>query len=123
MVAYISREFPVALLGMGMIGLGLASIYPTALGVAGDCHPRQTGTVVSAIMVVELVGGTAGPGLCGTLAATGLRNILWVPVIAAVAVATLTILVTRERAPTIADCPPRPRTSQPLEKPTLNFRE
>ncbi len=97
MVAYNSREFSVALLGMGMIGLGLASIYPTALGVAGDCFPRQTGTVFGAIMAVSLVGGTAGPSLCGTLAATGLRNILWVPMIAAVAVATLTVLVTRKR--------------------------
>jgi len=97
MVAYNSREFSVALLGMGMIGLGLASIYPTALGVAGDRFPRQTGTVFGAIMAVSLVGGTAGPSLCGTLAATGLRNILWVPMIAAVAVATLTVLVTRKR--------------------------
>jgi len=46
---------------------------------------------------VSLVGGTAGPTLCGTLAATGLRNILWVPMVAAVAVATLTIAVTKER--------------------------
>ena len=97
LVAYNSHEFSVVLLGMGMIGLGLASIYPTALGVAGDRFPRQTGTVFGAIMAVSLVGGTAGPSLCGTLAATGLRNILWVPIVAAVAVATLTIAGTRER--------------------------
>jgi fucose permease len=96
MVAYNRREFPVGLLGTGMIGQGLASIYPMALGVAGYCLPRQTGTVFGAIMAVSLVGGTAGPSICGSLAATGLRNILWVPMIAAVAVATLTILMTRE---------------------------
>jgi MFS transporter, FHS family, glucose/mannose:H+ symporter len=97
MVAYNSREFSVAVLGMGVIGLGLASIYPTALGVAGDRFPRQTGTVFGAIMAVSLVGGTAGPSLCGTLAAKGLRNILWVPMIAAAAVGTLTIVVTKEK--------------------------
>jgi len=97
MIAYTSRAFPAAVLGMVLIGLGLASIYPTALGVAGDRFPRQTGTVFGAIMAVSLVGGTAGPTLCGTLAATGLRNILWVPMVAAVAVATLTIAVTKER--------------------------
>ena len=96
MLAYNSREFAVAVLGMCVIGLGLSSIFPTALGVAGDRFPRQTGTVFGAIMAVSLVGGTAGPSICGSLAATGLRNILWVPMIAAVAVATFTILVTRE---------------------------
>jgi len=96
MVAYNSREFSLAVLGMVVIGLGLASIYPTALGIAGDRFPRQTGTVFGAIMAVSLVGGTAGPSICGSLAATGLRNILWVPMIAAVAVASLTVLVTRE---------------------------
>lgn len=96
MIAFTSRAFPTAVLGMVLIGLGLASIYPTALGVAGDRFPRQTGTVFGAIMAVSLVGGTAGPNLCGALAATGLRNILWVPMIAAVAVATLTIAVTRD---------------------------
>ncbi len=96
MIEYTSRAFPTAVLGMGIIGLGLASIFPTALGIAGDRFPRQTGTVFGAIMAVSLVGGTAGPSICGSLAATGLRNILWVPMIAAAAVATLTILVTRE---------------------------
>jgi MFS family permease len=102
MIAYNSQEFPMAVLGMGVIGLGLASIYPTTLGVAGDHFPRQTGTVFGAIMAVSLVGGTAGPSICGALAATGLRNILWVPIIAAVAVATLTIAVTKE-SPEVAD--------------------
>lgn len=96
MVVYNSRGFTVAVLGMVIIGLGLASIYPTALGLAGDCFPRQTGTVFGAIMAVSLLGGTTAPSICGSLAATGLRNILWVPMIGAVAVATFTILVTRE---------------------------
>ena len=96
MVVYNSRAFTVAVLGMAIIGLGLAAIYPTALGVAGDCFPRQTGTVFGAIMAVSLVGGTAGPSICGSLASTGLRNILWVPIIAAVAVATFTIRATRQ---------------------------
>jgi fucose permease len=96
MMAFTSRGLSTAVLSMVVIGLGLASIYPTALGIAGDRFPRQTGTVFGAIMAVSLVGGTAGPSICGRLAAMGLRNILWVPMIAAVAVATLTILVTRE---------------------------
>ena len=95
-VANTSREFPVAVLGITVIGLGLASIFPTALGVAGDRFPRRTGTVFGAIMAVALVGGTAGPSISSTLAAEGLRNILWIPVISAMAVATLTLVVTRQ---------------------------
>jgi MFS transporter, FHS family, glucose/mannose:H+ symporter len=97
MIAYTGREFWVAVLGMGIIGLGLAAIYPTALGVAGDHFPRRTGTVFGAIMAVSLVGGTAGPSICGTLAAAGLPDILWVPMISALAVATLTLMVTKWR--------------------------
>jgi len=96
MVAYTSSSFPVAVLGITVVGLGLASIFPTALGVAGDRFPRGTGTVFGAIMAVALVGGTAGPSISSTLAAEGLRNILWIPMISALAVATLTIVVTRE---------------------------
>lgn len=98
LIAYTSRGFAVAVLGMTVIGLGLASIYPTALGVAGDRFPQRTGTVFGAIMAVSLVGGTAGPSISSALAAEGLRNILWIPVIAALAVATLTIVVTRQRS-------------------------
>jgi FHS family glucose/mannose:H+ symporter-like MFS transporter len=93
MIAFTSREFAGAVAGITLIGLGLAPIYPTGLGVAGDRFPERTGTVFGAIMAVSLVGGTAGPSICGTLAATGLRNILWVPVICAVAVATLAMKV------------------------------
>jgi len=53
-------------------------------------------------MAVSLVGGTAGPSICGSLASTGLRNTLWVPMIAAVAVATFTILATGESAEMIS---------------------
>jgi FHS family glucose/mannose:H+ symporter-like MFS transporter len=95
MVAFASREFPVAVLGMGILGLGLAAIYPTALGVAGDRYPRSTGTVFGAIMAVSLIGGTAGPSIGGLLATKGLSRILWVPLISALAVAGLTLAVTK----------------------------
>ncbi|MEJ2007924.1 MAG: MFS transporter [Acidobacteriota bacterium] len=97
-VAYTSGEFPVAVMGITLIGLGLASIFPTALGVAGDRFPRRTGTVFGAITAVALVGGTTGPRVSSTLAAEGLRNILWIPVISAVAVATLTLVATRPKS-------------------------
>jgi fucose permease len=102
MLVFASREFQVAVLGMGMLGLGLAAIYPTALGVAGDRFPRSTGTVFGALITVSLIGGTAGPSLGGLLATRGLSHILWVPLISALAVAGLTLAVTRGGAGELA---------------------
>lgn len=51
-----------------------------------------------AIMAVSLVGGTAEPSISSALAMEGLRNILWILVIAALAVATLALVVTRQRS-------------------------
>jgi MFS transporter, FHS family, glucose/mannose:H+ symporter len=83
--------------GMLVIGLGLSAIFPTALGMAGDRFPGETGTVFGAIMTVALVGGTAGPKLAGRIASYGLRRILLIPVCAAVVVAVLTATLAKRR--------------------------
>lgn len=94
-ITYASWTFWAAILGMAIIGVGLAPIFQTALGVAGDHFPRNTGTVFGAIMAVALVGGAVTPALGGTLARVGLLNVLWIPVICAMAVALLALIVTR----------------------------
>ncbi len=81
--------------GMLVIGLGLAPIFPTALGMAGDRFPKETGTVFGAVMTVALMGGTAGPKLAGTIASYGLRRILLIPVLSAVIVALLTATIAK----------------------------
>lgn len=81
--------------GMLVIGLGLSAIFPTALGMAGDRFPEETGTVFGAIMAVALMGGTAGPKLAGDIASYGLRRILLIPVLSAVIVALLTATIAR----------------------------
>jgi MFS transporter, FHS family, glucose/mannose:H+ symporter len=96
-----ANHFPGMVTGMLLIGLGLSAIFPTALGVASDLFPAETGTVFGAIIAVALVGGTAGPKLAGWAASYGLRHVLLIPVFAAVAVAALTAAVA-------------PRGSQPL---------
>lgn len=57
MIAYTSSGFASMVTGIVIIGLGMSAIFPTALGVAGDRFPRETGTVFGAIMAVALVGG------------------------------------------------------------------
>jgi MFS transporter, FHS family, glucose/mannose:H+ symporter len=81
------NQFSGLVVGMLVIGLGLSAIFPTALGIAADRFPHQTGTVFGAIMAVALVGGTAGPKVAGWAASYSPMRVLWVPVIAAIVVA------------------------------------
>lgn len=78
-----------------IIGLGLSAIFPTALGMAGDRFPEETGTVFGAIMAVALVGGTAGPRIAGWIAPYGIRRVLLIPIFAAVGVAALAVIIAR----------------------------
>lgn len=78
-----------------IIGLGLSAIFPTALGMAGDRFPEETGTVFGAIMAVALVGGTAGPKIAGWIAYENIRRVLLVPIFAAVGVAALAVIIVK----------------------------
>jgi MFS transporter, FHS family, glucose/mannose:H+ symporter len=90
--------FAGAIAGFALIGLGLASIYPTTLGWAGDSFPSETGTVFGAIMTVGLVGGVAGPLLGGWTASAATTEVLRIPIIAAAAVAILAIAISKMKA-------------------------
>lgn len=81
--------------GFALIGLGMSAIFPTALGVAGDRFPGETGTVFGAIMTIALVGGTAGPAIGGWAEGFGPRAVLLVPCVAAVAVGALAMVAAR----------------------------
>jgi MFS transporter, FHS family, glucose/mannose:H+ symporter len=97
LIASASREFAPMTASMVVIGLGLSAVFPTALGLAGDRFPAETGTVFGAIMTVALVGGTVGPSLAARLAASGPTKVLWVPIGSAAAIATLTAIATRRK--------------------------
>lgn len=97
LVAINATQFESMVVGMLIIGLGLSAIFPTALGIASDLFPAETGTVFGAIMAVALVGGTAGPKLAGWAATYSPRRVLLIPVFAAAAVAPLTAVIVRRR--------------------------
>jgi len=80
--------------GFATIGFGLSAIYPTALGLAGDRFPKETGTVFGAIMTVGTLGGVAGPALGGLAADSNPLKVLVIPIAAGTAVAALTTAVT-----------------------------
>ncbi|MGH9485239.1 MAG: MFS transporter [Terriglobales bacterium] len=96
------KTFDGMLAGFAVIGFGLSAIYPTALGLAGDCFPHQTGTVFGAIMTVSLVGGVAGPLAGGWAAGSSPAKVLAIPIVAAIAVAVFTVLIGRRSAHAIS---------------------
>lgn len=96
-VAMRGNGFSAIIAGFALVGLGLSAIYPTALGLAGDRFPYQTGTVFGAIMTVGLVGGVAGPIAGGWAASASPKRVLLVPLAAAVAVAALTLVVSSRK--------------------------
>lgn len=91
-------SYPWLVAGFSLVGLGLSAIYPTALGLAGDRFPNETGTVFGAIIAVSLVGGTLGPIVGGVAAAIHPRAVMVIPLLAVGAIALLSVLATRYRA-------------------------
>jgi MFS family permease len=95
LLVLMSRGLPVMIIGFSIIGLGLSAIFPTALALAGDRFPNDTGTVFGAIMTVALIGGSSGPAIASFAAARGPLKVLWIPVMCAVAVAISALSITR----------------------------
>lgn len=77
--------------GIVVIGLGFSAIFPTALGLAADRFPGETGTVFGALITVAGVGGMVGPTAGAWLGGNGALRVLWIPVSAATAIAALTL--------------------------------
>jgi len=97
-VVLLSAAFYAGLIaGFAIVGLGLSAIYPTVLGLAGDRFPDETGTVFGAIITVSLVGGTLGPVIGSWATAAHPLKVMLVPIVAAVAIAVLTLFATRRR--------------------------
>ena len=81
--------------GFAVIGLGMSAVFPTALGLAGDRFPDRTGTVFGGIMTVALVGGALGPAVGGWAASSSPSKVLLVPLVGGMAVAVLTLIISR----------------------------
>ncbi len=94
-VARLTGSFAGMIAGFAMLGLGMAAVFPTTLGVAGDLFPNETGTVFGAIMTAALIGGTAGPVIGGWASGSNHMAVLLVPLVAAVGIAACTMAVSR----------------------------
>jgi FHS family glucose/mannose:H+ symporter-like MFS transporter len=68
-------------LGVILLGLGFAAIFPTTLAIAGETFPSFTGTAFGIIFVVALTGGMLSPWLAGKIAHVySIQKAMFIPV-------------------------------------------
>jgi fucose permease len=53
-----ANPFGLSLMGLGLLGAGLASGFPIMLGFAGDRYPEISGTAFSLVLSIALLGNT-----------------------------------------------------------------
>ncbi len=88
--------------GVALAGLSFAAVYPTTLAIAGDLHPRFSGTLFGLLFAVGLIGGMLFPWAIGHLSPTfGMRAALLLPVASAAMICALMVIFRwRDRRPT-----------------------
>jgi fucose permease len=90
----ISQAYSTATLAIAVLcaGFTLSPLAPTILSVAGDCYPRQTGTVFGLLLALGQIGSVALPWIVGRMALdVGFRPAMFVPAAAGVLVAGVTL--------------------------------
>lgn len=79
-----------------LLGLGMSTVFPTVLALAGDRFPQNTGTIFSALMTLGLIGGATAPRLAANLASGHPLDMLFIPLADAAALALLGWGITRQ---------------------------
>jgi FHS family glucose/mannose:H+ symporter-like MFS transporter len=96
-----ARSQGAALAALVLIGLSLAGIYPTVLGLAGTRFEEYSGTVFGILFTVALTGGMTLPWLVGRLAeAHGLGQAMALAAVNFGMVAIMQLAVVRFTRPT-----------------------
>ena len=91
-----SGNGPVAAFFVALVGLGLATIFPTTLAQAGAVFASHSGTAFSVIFVLALCGGMTSPWLVGRIAQNqGIGAGFWVTVVSCGAIALLQAVIGR----------------------------
>jgi MFS transporter, FHS family, glucose/mannose:H+ symporter len=93
-----NRSEGMLVLGILVIGLSYAGVFPTTLAIAGDAYRKMAGTVFGLLFAIALIGGMSFPWGVGHISqAWGVRYGMVVPLLGAtgICVLALRILVTR----------------------------
>lgn len=94
-----NRSLQLLIVGVLLIGLSYAGIFPTALAIAGDAYQKMAGTVFGLLIAIALVGGMSFPWAVGQISQRwGVRYGMVVPLLGAagICVLSLRILSTRQ---------------------------
>lgn len=76
------------------LGIAIAAIFPTVLGLAGARYASNSGTVFGVLIGIALVGGMTMPWVTGEVsAAYSIRDALWIPAAGALAIFVLELIV------------------------------
>jgi FHS family glucose/mannose:H+ symporter-like MFS transporter len=68
-------------LGVILLGLGFAAIFPTTLAIVGEAFPSLTGTAFGVIFVIAIMGGMLSPWLAGKVAYIySIQEAMFIPV-------------------------------------------
>ncbi|MGQ0713667.1 MAG: MFS transporter [Gemmatimonadaceae bacterium] len=99
-----TREAQFAGLGVFLLGVGFAAMFPVVLGFIGDRYAALSGTAFGVAIAMALVGGMSFPYIAGILGAEyGMRASLLIVPVALVALSILLGLLSRRLggAPTV----------------------
>jgi len=61
----LTNSVTVAAIGVVVLGVGFAAVYPVILGYVGDMYPDLSGTAFSIVLAMALIGGMSIPYLTG----------------------------------------------------------
>lgn len=82
--------------GVVLLGLGFATVFPTTLAVVGEAFPRFSGTAFSVLFVIALAGGMTAPWVTGNVAHShGLARAMLVPVVNCTMIIVIQVLIMR----------------------------
>ena len=99
-VAAVAAGPSTAALGIGIMGVSLAGVFPTVLGIAGARFATHSGTVFGILFTVALAGGMSFPWTAGQIGETqGLRWVFILVAFAYVAILALGRVAARLDAP------------------------
>ncbi len=91
-----ARSILWAAISVILLGLGIAMIFPTVLGIAGSSYPSHSGTVFGILIGIALMGGIALPWIVGKLSdIRGIRTGLLVAILNALAVFGFQLMANR----------------------------
>ncbi len=91
-----SRSIAAALICVILLGLSIATIFPTVLGLAGSRYASHSGTVFGILIGIALTGGMTMPWLLGRIADSfDIRRALFLVVLNALAIFALQLTAGR----------------------------